>query len=169
MRFLPFTKNKGGVQFAGLGYDSDSGGGGSYTLPPATTSTLGGVKVGSGLSVESDGTLSATGGGSGGGLTYSATEHVVGTWLDGSDVYEKTLTAEMQGGQSSVSLGVAGGVKYCEARGCLVTSTDIIQLFCSNATYTKYACSYIISNGSIRVYSEDTGTMYITVRYVKNS
>lgn len=35
---------------------------GSYTLPAATASTLGGVKVGSGLSVTTDGTLSATGG-----------------------------------------------------------------------------------------------------------
>ena len=33
----------------------------SYTLPPATASTLGGVKVGDGLSVEADGTLSANG------------------------------------------------------------------------------------------------------------
>lgn len=32
----------------------------SYTLPAATTSTLGGIKVGSNLSVTSDGTLSAT-------------------------------------------------------------------------------------------------------------
>ena len=38
----------------------------NYTLPAATASTLGGVKVGSGLSVTSDGTLSATGGSSGG-------------------------------------------------------------------------------------------------------
>ena len=37
------------------------GGGGSYTLPPATASALGGVKVGNGLSVEQDGTLSADG------------------------------------------------------------------------------------------------------------
>lgn len=36
--------------------------GASYTLPAATTTTLGGVKVGEGLSVTSDGTLSATGG-----------------------------------------------------------------------------------------------------------
>lgn len=33
-----------------------------YALPPATDSTLGGVKVGDGLSVEADGTLSAEGG-----------------------------------------------------------------------------------------------------------
>ena len=36
-------------------------GGGSYTLPPATSETLGGVKVGAGLSVSEDGTLSADG------------------------------------------------------------------------------------------------------------
>lgn len=38
--------------------------GGSYTLPPATTSTLGGVIVGTGLSVDGSGVLSVTGGGS---------------------------------------------------------------------------------------------------------
>ena len=41
----------------------NSGGGGSaYVLPAATAVTLGGVKVGSGLSVTEDGELSATGG-----------------------------------------------------------------------------------------------------------
>lgn len=34
-----------------------------YVLPPATASTLGGVKVGENLTVEADGTLNATGGG----------------------------------------------------------------------------------------------------------
>ena len=34
-----------------------------YTLPKASVGTLGGIKVGSGLSIESDGTLSASGGG----------------------------------------------------------------------------------------------------------
>lgn len=42
--------------------ESGEGGGSTYILPPATTNTLGGVKVGNGLSVTSDGTLSATGG-----------------------------------------------------------------------------------------------------------
>ena len=37
------------------------GEGGSYTLPPATASVLGGVKVGAGLTVEQDGTLAADG------------------------------------------------------------------------------------------------------------
>lgn len=38
-------------------------GGGGYVLPTATASRLGGIKVGSGLSVDSGGTLSAEGGG----------------------------------------------------------------------------------------------------------
>lgn len=42
-------------------FPGGSGGGGSYTLPPATASTLGGVKVGSGLSVTAEGVLSADG------------------------------------------------------------------------------------------------------------
>lgn len=42
----------------------EAGAGSSYELPPATYSRLGGVKVGSGLNVEADGTLSTTGGGS---------------------------------------------------------------------------------------------------------
>lgn len=39
------------------------GGGSQYILPPATQQTLGGIKVGSGLTVQADGTLSANGGG----------------------------------------------------------------------------------------------------------
>ena len=41
--------------------EDGTGSSSSYTLPPATSDTLGGVKVGSGLSITEDGTLSATG------------------------------------------------------------------------------------------------------------
>ena len=44
------------------GLDGGGGGGGeSYTLPAATASTLGGIKVGSGLSITAEGVLSADG------------------------------------------------------------------------------------------------------------
>lgn len=49
--------------------DGEGGGGGSYILPPATQSTLGGIKVGSGLTITNDGTLSSEGG-SGEGVVY---------------------------------------------------------------------------------------------------
>ena len=41
-------------------FPGESGGGGSYTLPTASADTLGGVKVGSGLTI-TDGVLSADG------------------------------------------------------------------------------------------------------------
>ena len=43
------------------GLEGGGSGGDGYTLPPATASTLGGIKVGSGLSVTQDGVLSADG------------------------------------------------------------------------------------------------------------
>lgn len=43
------------------GAEVEGFGGSEYTLPPATDETLGGIIVGSGLSVEEDGTLSADG------------------------------------------------------------------------------------------------------------
>ena len=45
---------------------AQGGGGGSYTLPPATSTTLGGIKVGANLSITEDGTLSAASSGGGG-------------------------------------------------------------------------------------------------------
>ena len=41
------------------------GGGGSYVLPVASSDTLGGIKVGSGLTIDQNGVLSSNGGGSG--------------------------------------------------------------------------------------------------------
>ena len=64
------------------------GGGGSYTLPPATATTLGGIKVGDNLSITEDGTLSATG--------SSAPENMVTTdtaqTITGSKTFNGTIT-----------------------------------------------------------------------------
>ena len=57
----------GTIQSVTLG---GSGGGGSYSLPTASSSVLGGIKVGANLTI-TDGVLSATGGG--GGIVEAAT------------------------------------------------------------------------------------------------
>lgn len=48
-----------------------------YTLPVASTTTLGGVKVGANLTITPEGVLNATGGGGGGGTEYVAGEGIV--------------------------------------------------------------------------------------------
>jgi hypothetical protein len=48
-----------------------------YTLPIASATTLGGVKVGANLTITPDGVLNATGGGGGGGTEYVAGEGIV--------------------------------------------------------------------------------------------
>ena len=52
------------INFSNIG--SGTGGGGSYKLPIASASVLGGVKIGSGINIDQDGVISAQGGGSGG-------------------------------------------------------------------------------------------------------
>ena len=66
-----------------------TGGGSSYTLPAASAETLGGVKVGAGLSVTAEGVLSASGGG---GITQTL---LFGGATNATDVY--TLSAAYTG------------------------------------------------------------------------
>lgn len=77
---------------------SGGGGGGSYTLPIASNTVLGGVKVGNGLSIENDGKLNVNSSVSSE-VQYSTVEKIIGTWVDGTSLYEKTLvgTIELNG------------------------------------------------------------------------
>lgn len=82
-----------GPQLAVPTVDLNGGGGGGYVLPAATAETLGGVKVGEGLSVTEDGTLSVQGGGGGGSVpTLTWFDKNTGSILDVSsvsgDIYE---------------------------------------------------------------------------------
>lgn len=64
-----------------LGLIKKSGGGGSYSLPTASPTTKGGVKIGAGLQMEGD-VLNATGGS----MSYDAT--------DGCVIFTPTITPE---------------------------------------------------------------------------
>ena len=109
---------------------------------------------------------------------YSGTEHVVGKWLDNSDIYERTLTLE------NVSLKSAGTD---------ITITDYIsdfshavsfEAFCYITAETKYTVLPSVSYGDLLNYgysvciqgdkiiatrsgSELSVTLYITIRYIK--
>ena len=67
---------------------SKSGGSGeSYALPIASESTLGGIKVGNNLIINANGILSANDSHQ----LYSTEEQVIGAWVDGKPLYQKTL------------------------------------------------------------------------------
>jgi len=66
-------------------------GGGSYTLPPATSSVLGGVKIGSGINVTPDGTISAApGAGTYETVVFRYTAGNAGTFASADAVYSTT-------------------------------------------------------------------------------
>lgn len=74
-------------------------GGGSYTLPMASASTLGGIKIGDNLSIDSEtGVLSAVmpnvdlSNMIGNGDIYSTDEKLIGQWKDGKPLYQKSYT-----------------------------------------------------------------------------
>lgn len=87
--------------------DVSAGGGGQYTLPAATADTLGGVKVGNGLSVTEDGTISAA--------QYTlpaATASALGGVKVGSGLSvteDGTISATGGGGSSEITLVDATG------------------------------------------------------------
>ena len=102
MRILPFMKPKKGAQFAGIGVGGD-GGGGSYTLPVATSEVLGGVKIGDGLNINSDGILSAL-------KSIGTTPTKVCTLL-GHDIYARVFeNVSMSGNFTSILSGNYTGV-----------------------------------------------------------
>lgn len=66
-----------------------AGSGGGGALPIASADKLGGVKVGSGLSIDAGGVLSANGAS----VDYSTTEQATGQkWIDGSEIYVKVFS-----------------------------------------------------------------------------
>lgn len=91
----------------------EGGGGGGYVLPTASDETLGGVKVGNGLSINPEtGVLSNNNPTPYTPVSYSTTEQATGQkWIDGKDIYFKTveLAEELTiTSQTWTSTGVSG-------------------------------------------------------------
>jgi len=114
----------------------------------------------------------ATSGGGGGGHKYSTTEQVVGTWIDGKTLYEKTI-AVTQNPSSEISISL--------------TSLDIDTLFVVSAyiqsnskgdvtptTYfvkgdDKFMYYYNRTTDCLVILTSWQGSGYVTIRYTKSS
>jgi hypothetical protein len=94
---------------------SGGGGGGSYTLPVATNTILGGIKVGAGLTI-TDGVLSATAQSQSNGITQIRTKHV-------STFGQTTFLATYITGYIDVFLN---GIKLDESEFTADNGTDVV-------------------------------------------
>lgn len=107
------------------------------------------------------------GGGSEDMHNYSTTEHVVGTWIDGSNVYERTFNIGL------TNIPVDFTYFSISLTADLVVSVDIIL----DDSYQTYIYSnlpvvYRRSDGAIGVFNNFSGSLgdcncYIVVRYTK--
>lgn len=99
-----------------------------YTLPVASATTLGGVKVGANLTITPDGVLNATGGGGGGGTEYVAGEGIVISGNTISTDPSKIPTKEELGDYLPLAGGTMGGnIKFkgdAEYIGATVNDAD---------------------------------------------
>lgn len=99
-----------------------------YTLPVASATTLGGVKVGANLTITQEGVLNATGGGGGGGTEYVAGEGIVISGNTISTDPTKVPTREELNGYLPLAGGtMTGNIKFdsdSDYVGALVSDQD---------------------------------------------
>ena len=116
------------------------------------------------------------GGSSGGGHNYSTTEQVVGTWIDGSTVYERTYTniSLTHNVWNNDVLGTSGsGITIIEFDGKL--SIDNATPYCNLDYYrnnAEYTCVGITNNGGFNIYpcvSNPEKILFVTIRYTKST
>lgn len=84
---IPFTKDSSPVKVTtlgtGLSVQNNTLNATTYTLPKASASSLGGIKIGTGLSIDSDGVVSATGTG---GVSQSQVDTTIANAIGALDV-----------------------------------------------------------------------------------
>ena len=166
MRMLPCFGRKSGYQMAGGNSDS-GGGGGGYTLPIASPTTLGGIKVGNNLSIDGDGVLSASGGGSGG-ISFSSEEHEVGTFGN-RKLFSKTLSADVSSSETSANAWIGNGATdYEDIIGYFGNFIDghTINVAITRADYEANSGSWHVM-GSAEYRNPSNGKVYLTIFYTK--
>lgn len=146
------------------------GGGGSYTLPIASDNVLGGVKIGNGLSIENDGKLNVNASVPSE-VQYSTVEKRIGSWVDGSALYEKTLIGTIQlNGRNESVLGSKSellgnvNVRFIDSS----MTTDIMTLVDGFVSVYIYNMDDIIYIKQEATPLTKTWTYNICLRYTKN-
>lgn len=109
------------------------------------------------------------GGEGGGGVNYSTEEHVIGTWTDGSTLYEKTIfeSPTWENKTTAIALGANDTCKDIKGGVTTATGADLIPFGYTAAG--EYVRCYQ-SGSSLSVYNEfysSRSYVLITIQYVK--
>ena len=110
---------------------------------------------------------------------YSETEKVVGTWIDGKPIYQKTLTGTFEAENNILSIQAPNyTLAILSASGFLLhtNETDTITINgCFDVTQTYCVVFHSITDNGILIkrYSTSAGgstpTAYVTIQYVKTT
>ena len=105
---------------------------------------------------------------------YSTAEQVVGTWVDGSIVYEKTISfTPPSNNYVTVSTAITGFDKCVGYSGIVMLGSGIFEDINYNRPDSSNSTYYtaITADGDIffKTYEATTGTVYITMQYTKTA
>jgi hypothetical protein len=154
-----------------VNFKKAAGGGDSYVLPVASASTLGGVKVGSNLSIDANGVLSATGGG---GVNYSTEEQRIGTWIDGKPLYQITfnvITPSTDNDTNIIDMTLLNIDTLIDLIGTVKsTSASLnINFWYSNNDYISTWYDYTEFSIYMKPSKYTSKPCYITIKYTKTT
>ena len=145
----------GGIMIGGSANPITVTGSGNASVRKATSELLGVIKAGAGVSVDADGAISGT--------AYSTTEHKIGRkWIDGKDIYEKTILLE------NVTITANQAVIVGDNFGIDKIINALLRVESENGT----ASIAMWINGSSKIVFQSpasyaSGNVYVTIQYTK--
>jgi len=102
---------------------------------------------------------------------YSETEKVVGTWIDGKPIYEKTFSDTFASDSTTLAISAGYGVlAIIEASGFLLSSDlrDSVFIGGGNAYFDDVTENGLLVKRTNVYIGGSTPTAYVTVRYIKS-
>lgn len=105
---------------------------------------------------------------------YSTTEHIIGKWIDGKDLYEITYanTGNPSIDISGLNIDTVVGIDSAGTYGVRSDNSDIISMNYLNPTSTSYGWGWAVGSNKASLYVSKTSNFNIasyavTLRYTK--